>query len=119
MQEIKAYVRSEKVNAVLEALEKIGLTGVTVIDVMAVGPGLIDPEHVKYSMEYVERYSQIAKLEMICRGSDIDKIIDIIRKHAYTGGAGDGLIAVSEISRVVKIRSGRENYDALEGPLQE
>ena len=114
MKEIKAYIRTEKVNDVIKSLEEVGLTGVTVIDVMALGPGLIDESKAKYSMEYVERYSKVAKLELICGGNDVDTIIGIIRENAYTGGAGDGLIAVSEVQGVVKIRSGRVDEEALD-----
>lgn len=114
MKEIKAYIRTEKVNDVIESLEAIGLTGVTVIDVMALGPGLIDESKAKYSMEYVERYSKVAKLELICSGAAIETIIGIIRENAYTGGAGDGLIVVNDVDRVVKIRSGRADEEALD-----
>jgi len=114
MNEIKAYIRTEKVNDVIESLEEMGLTGVTVIDVMALGPGLIDESRAKYSMEYVERYSRVAKLELICSGEAVETIIGIIRENAYTGGAGDGLIAVSEVQNVVKIRSGRADEEALD-----
>jgi hypothetical protein len=65
MKEVKAYVRCQKVESVIETLEAAGIDGITIIDVMGLGP-LADPSTSKYSIECVERYSDVAKIEVVC-----------------------------------------------------
>lgn len=105
MKEIKAYVRCEKVDEVIDALERAGIEGITVIDVMGLGL-LADPRSAKYSMECVERYSKVAKLEVVSRDNDVHRILEIVRKNAYTGTRGDGLIFVTSVEMAVKVRTG-------------
>ncbi|MFQ6604034.1 MAG: P-II family nitrogen regulator [Fidelibacterota bacterium] len=113
MKEIKAYVRCTKVDEVILALKDKGFHNMTVIDVMALGRGMVDKHHYKYSIECIERYSTIAKLEIISSDEDAGQIIAIIRKAAYSGESGDGLILASPVEQVVKIRSGKTGAEAL------
>ncbi|RMD93185.1 MAG: P-II family nitrogen regulator [Calditrichaeota bacterium] len=112
VKEIKAYIRCEKAEEVVHALEDAGVSGVTLIDVMAVGPN-IDPKNYKYSIECVEKYQKVAKLEIICTDEEADQFVKVLRESAYTGMHGDGIISVSEIERLVKIRTGTEGPEAL------
>lgn len=105
MKEVKAYVRCQKVEEVIETLEEAGIDGITLIDVMGLGP-LADPKTAKYSIECVEKYSEVAKLEVVCRDDDVHRVVEIIRSGAYTGMRGDGIIFVSPVEMAVKIRSG-------------
>jgi nitrogen regulatory protein PII len=106
MQEVKAYIRCSKVEDVIEGLRELGIENMTVIDVMALGKGMVDPRHYKYSIECVEKYSEVAKLEIICSDSQAPLIMNTIRTKAYTGEPGDGLIAVSRIESAIKVRTG-------------
>lgn len=112
MKEIKAYIRCNKAEQVVSALEDAGVRGVTLIDVMAVGPN-IDPENYKYSIKCVARYQDVAKLEIVCADEDVDRYVEIIKRQAYTSNPGDGLISIAPIERVVKIRTGDEGAAAL------
>ncbi len=112
MKEIKAYVRTDRVNDIIQALEKAGVNGMTLIDVMAVGAN-IDPQNYKFSMSLVERYQKIAKLEIICRDADADRYVEIIRENGTTHSKGDGLITVSDVERLVKVRNGAEGEEVL------
>lgn len=112
MKEIKAYIRCQKAEEVIAALEEIGVGGITLIDVMGVGP-LADPNTAKYSVKCVEKYSEVAKLEVVCRDDETQKIIETIREKAYTGMKGDGMIFVSPVGMAVKIRTGAQNEQAL------
>lgn len=112
MKEIKAYIRCEKAEQVVHALEDASVKGVTLIDVMAVGSN-IDPKNYKYSIACVEKYQKVAKLEVICAEENVDRFVDIIRKEAYTSRQGDGIICVSDVERIVKIRTGEEGAAAL------
>jgi len=112
MKEIKAYIRCQKAEEVLDALDEIGVTDITLIDVMGVGK-LADPKTAKYSIKCVEKYSNVAKLEAVSQDSDVQRIVDTIRRVAYTGMKGDGMIFVSPIEMAVKIRTGAQNEKAL------
>jgi nitrogen regulatory protein PII len=74
MKEIKAYIRCQKAEEILNALEKIGINDITLIDVMGVG-ALADPKTAKYSIKCVEKYPDVAKLEVVCQDSDLQKTL--------------------------------------------
>lgn len=105
MKEVKAYIRCQKAESVIEALEAAGIDGITVIDVMGLGP-LADPSTSKYSISFVERYSDVAKIEVVCSDADMHRIVEVIRATAFTGMQGDGIVFVSPVEIAVKIRSG-------------
>jgi len=113
MKEIKAYIRCSKVEEVITALRTIGIENLTVVDVMALGKGMIDPEKYKYSIECVEKYSDVAKMEIVCTDEIVTTAMETIRKYAYTGNRGDGLIIVSDVEQALKIRSGVRGVSAL------
>ncbi|NOZ75051.1 MAG: P-II family nitrogen regulator [FCB group bacterium] len=114
MKEIKAYIRCTKVDEVILALKAIGIHDMTVIDVMALGRGMIDQDHYKYSIECIDRYSTVSKLEIIAADKKADKIVKTIRKSAYSGEPGDGLILVSPVEFAMKIRSGKVDERILQ-----
>ncbi len=113
MKEIKAFVRVYKVDRIIEALQNLGITDFTVGDVMGVGKHLEDLTDAEYSMEIIKKYSKISKLELVCRADKVQEIIAVLRKEAYTGMKGDGIIYVTPVETVVKIRTGAINSDAL------
>jgi len=112
MKEVKAYVRVFKVDDVIHALEKIEAPRLTAIDVRALGHE-VDEGDFHVSMEYGTTYTTMVKVELICSDSEVSKIVETIRRVAYTGRKGDGVIAVSEIGRLVSIRTGKEGEEAL------
>ncbi len=113
MKEIKAFVRVYKVDRIIEALQNLGITDFTIGDVMGVGKHLEDLADAEYSMEIIKKYSKIAKLELVCRADKVEKIVTVLRKEAYTGMKGDGIIYVTPVEMVIKIRTGAINGDAL------
>ena len=112
MKEVKAYIRCRKAEEVINALEENGIKGITLIDVMGMGR-MADPSTAKYSVKCVEKFSQISKLELVCDDKDVHSIVEMIRKHAYTGLKGDGIIFVTPIESAVKIRNGAVGDKAL------
>lgn len=112
MKEVKAYLRCQKVEEVIEALDQLGVNGITLIDVMGLG-AMADPHTSKYSMRCVERYSDVAKLEVVCREQDVHAIVRTIREHAYTGMKGDGMIFVVPVEMTIKIRTGAVGEEGL------
>ena len=112
MKEIKAYIRCRKAEEVIGALEENGVQGITLIDVMGVGQ-LVSSANAKYSIKCIQKYSEISKLEVVCRDEEVHKIVELIRKHAYTGMRGDGIIFVTPVEMAIKIRTGAIGEEAL------
>lgn len=113
MKIIKAYVRVGQLNEVVHSLEAAGFRSMTIIDVSALG-NLADPKEARYSLEFVEKYSKMAKIELVCSDKDSDTIVDIIKKRGCTHQHGDGIIFVSDVSRAVKIRTGEEGEEVVQ-----
>lgn len=112
MQEIKVYLRKEKVDDVVHALRDAGITHMTITHVWSLGSGM-DPEDFRVSFETGTQYTDKAKLEFVCSAPDVDVLIPIIEASARTGHSGDGIIFVSPVARAVKIRTGTEGRAAL------
>jgi nitrogen regulatory protein P-II 1 len=114
MLEIKAFVRVNMVDKVVQALETAGITNITVIDVRAIWSGSQErTREMKYSIELAERYMNVAKLETLVRDEDGDRVIELIRAAARTGRPGDGMIYALPVTSAVHVRTGRRNEDAL------
>lgn len=113
MKEIKAYVREERVDNVVRELEEAGFCCMTIVNVSGLG-GFADPKKAKYSFEFVEKYSKVIKIELVCNDEQVDRAIDAIIKGGRTQKPGDGIIFVSPIDRAVKIRTGDEGDDILQ-----
>ncbi len=108
MKEIKAYIRKEQAEIVIRKLEMAGITGMTVLDANALSQWA-DQESFSYSIDLVQKYSTVVKIELICNDDQEDTMVDVIKKYGYTGRSGDGWIFVSKIDRAVRIRTGEEN----------
>ena len=113
MKEIKAFIRRDKLTDVIGALRAAGVRSVTVVPVIPVG---IDAplDFIDISMATpIEHVRQIAKLELVCRDREFQTYADVIRRHAWTGERGDGLVFVSAVDDAVRIRTGAEGDAAL------
>ncbi len=108
MKEIKAYIRKEQAEIVIRKLEQAGVTGMTVLDASALSQWA-DQESFSYSIDLVQKYSTVVKIELICNDSQEDSLVEVIKKYGYTGRSGDGWIFVSDIERAIRIRTGEEN----------
>ena len=112
MQEIKAYLRKERVDGVVGALRAAGVTHMTVTHVQSLGSG-VDPDDFSISFETGTQYTEKAKLEFVCSAPEVDTLVPIIQASASTGHQGDGIIFVTPVVRAVKIRTGAEGREAL------
>jgi nitrogen regulatory protein P-II 1 len=114
MKEIKAYVRPSKIEAVIEELRGAGARDMTAIRVDAIGP-MADSDAEKHHLlrMHREKYSAIAKLEIVCSVEEAPRFCDVILVHAHTGAHGDGRIFVTPVERAVNIRTGSEGKEAL------
>lgn len=114
MKEIKAYIRPQFVDSVVEALEKAGAKDLTVLRVDAFGKlaGAEAEEH-RFSSKYAEKYSAVVKLELVSGDEDAARFADVIRQHAYTGQHGDGRVFIATVDEAVNIRTGATGIEAL------
>lgn len=106
MKLIKAYIRTNMIDKVINALEGGGFTDMTIVDVRAIRSG-IDPKDLEYSVELAERYMNVAKLEMVLQDEHVELAKETILKTARTGRKGDGLVYVSSVDEAVHIRTGK------------
>ena len=113
MREIKAFFRAQKTEAITDALDNLGVVDYTVIFVMGIGEHLSDTSESSYSIEVVKKYSNIAKLELVCKSERVPEITRVLREVAYTGTKGDGIIYVTPVEKAIKIRTGAVDSDAL------
>lgn len=98
-----------------EAMNSIGVTGMTVTNVMGCGT---QKGHIrKYRGVEIEEMNlnPKMKLEMVVSAVPVSQVIDTARKVLYTGNIGDGKIFVYDVDDVVKVRTGERGYDALQG----
>ncbi len=114
MKEIKAYVNEHFLEHVLGRLTEEGASDVAVSHVIALG-ALADAEQFRLKMfkQYWEKYSNIAKVEIVCADADVDRFVRVLREPFYTGDKGDGRIFILPVERAVNIRSGAEGDKAL------
>ncbi|NOX17775.1 MAG: P-II family nitrogen regulator [Chlorobi bacterium] len=108
MKEIKAYIRKDRADTVIRGLENAGVTGMTILDANALAEWA-DKKAFSYSIEYVQKYSTVVKLELICKASEVDNLVNVIAEAGKSGRSGDGWIFVSNIERSVRIKTGEVN----------
>ena len=113
MKEVKAFLRSEKAEEVIDALKDLGVTNLTVTDVKGIGQNLAPSDDSKYSVNLVQKYSKVTKLEIVCRAVDTARIVEVLRQAAYTGMQGDGMVYIVPVETAVKIKTGAKGGDAL------
>jgi nitrogen regulatory protein P-II 1 len=113
MKEIKAIIRPAKLLEVTEELHEIdGLPGVTIFEIKGFGKGKAKGAQDKVVYEMVEFMPRI-QLEVVVADEMVDRVVNIIQKHAHTGNTGDGKIFVSTVDEMVKIRTNERGMDAL------
>lgn len=106
MKEIKAFVKPYKVNDILSQLLQEGYPNTTVS--LAEWTGKFKNEDSTLSTHFSITDSKVAKIEIVCNDSDVDQIVNIISVKGRTGNPGDGLIYVSDIYKVIRVRTGLE-----------
>lgn len=114
MIKIEAIIRDDKFEDVKQAMNEIGVNGMTVSQVMGFGVQRGYKEIVR-GMEVETQMLPKIKLEIVVSSEEWERlVIDTIQKVAYTGAPGDGKIFTYEIRSALKIRTGEEGYEALQ-----
>jgi len=112
MKKIEAIIKPFKLDDVREALGEIGISGMTVSEVKGFGRQKGHTELYR-GAEYVVDFLPKVKLELVVNDDDVENCIEAINRSAKTGKIGDGKIFVTEVERVIRIRTGEENEEAI------
>ena len=112
MKKIEAVIKPFKLDEVKEALQQVGVQGITVIEAKGFGRQKGHTELYR-GAEYVVDFLPKVKLEVVLGDDMVEAAIDAIRKAAQTGRIGDGKIFVSSIEDVIRIRTGETGTDAI------
>lgn len=112
MRKIEAIIKPFKLDDVKDALNSIGITGMTISEVKGYGRQKGHTE-IYRGAEYIVDFIPKVKIEIVVAAEQADQVVDKIRMAANTGKIGDGKIFVLPIERVVRVRTGEENRDAV------
>ena len=112
MKLVTAIIKPFKLDDVREALSEIGVQGITVTEVKGFGRQKGHTELYR-GAEYVVDFLPKVKLEVAIGDSLLDQTLEAISKAANTGKIGDGKIFVSELSQIIRIRTGESGSEAL------
>ena len=112
MKKIEAIVKPFKLDEVKEALQGIGIQGMTVTEVKGFGRQKGHTELYR-GAEYVVDFLPKVKVEVVVKGDDVDRCIEAIIRAAKTGKIGDGKIFVTPVEEVVRIRTGETDESAV------
>ncbi|MBU2753923.1 P-II family nitrogen regulator [Acidithiobacillus sp. CV18-2] len=112
MKKIEAIVKPFKLDDVRDALQEMGIAGMTVTEVKGFGRQKGHTELYR-GAEYVVDFLPKLKMEVVVPDALVDRAVDAIVEAARTGKIGDGKVFVSEVSRIIRIRTGEEGDEAV------
>ena len=112
MKKVEAIIKPFKLDDVRESLAEIGITGMTVSEVKGFGRQKGHTELYR-GAEYMVDFLPKVKIELVIQDELLDQALEVIVDTARTGKIGDGKIFVTEIERVILIRTGEENEEAV------
>lgn len=103
MKIVKAYVRVNRAAQVVQALQKVGVPGVTAYVVHGIG-GETAPSFHGVDPFKPDNLPEVTKIEVICEEDRVDAVMTTIAQAAKTGYPGDGLVTVEDVEKMVRIR---------------
>ena len=112
MRKIEAIIKPFKLDEVREALNEIGVNGLTITEVKGFGRQKGHTELYR-GAEYVVDFLPKVKIEVVVVAKLVDSTIETIVKAARTGKIGDGKIFVTQVEQVVRVRTGELNEAAI------
>ncbi|MEM6713330.1 MAG: P-II family nitrogen regulator [Pseudomonadota bacterium] len=112
MKKIEAIIKPFKLDEVKEALQDVGLQGITVVEAKGFGRQKGHTELYR-GAEYVIDFLPKVKIEVVVNDDQADDAVEAIRKAAETGRIGDGKIFVSAIEQAIRIRTGETGAEAV------
>lgn len=112
MKLVTAIVKPHKLDDIKQALQDLGIQGLTVSEVRGYGRQRGHTE-VYRGAEYTVEFVPKVKLEILVSEVQVGDVVDTVVKHAQTGQVGDGKVFVTPVETIVRIRTGEEDADAL------
>ena len=112
MKKIQAIIKPFKLDDVKDALTEIGIKGMTISEVKGYGRQKGHTE-IYRGAEYVVDFIPKINIEIVVTADMVDQVVDTIRSAANTGKIGDGKILVIPIERIIRVRTGEEDHDAV------
>ncbi len=112
MKKVEAIIKPFKLDDVRESLSEIGITGMTAIEVKGFGRQKGHTELYR-GAEYVVDFLPKVKIEIVVSDEQVDRCIEVITEAARTGKIGDGKIFVTNVEKVIRIRTGEEDLAAI------
>ncbi len=112
MKKIEAVIKPFKLDDVKEALNEIGIQGMTISEVKGYGRQKGHKE-IYRGAEYVVDFIPKIKIEIVIDTDQADQVVDKIREAANTGKIGDGKIFVIPVEQAVRVRTGETGVDAI------
>ena len=112
MKKIEAIIKPFKLDEVKEALQEVGLTGITVTEAKGFGRQKGHTELYR-GAEYVVDFLPKVKLEVVVPDAQAEQVVEAIAAAAATGRIGDGKIFVSNIESALRIRTGEKDEAAI------
>lgn len=113
MKEIRAIIQPHMLTKVMDALHNCEhFPGATISDCQGQGRGRGGGGHYVATQDTIF-FAKKVRLEILCADSVCDHLVGVIGTAAHTGNSGDGVISVSEVGRVLRIRSGKEQEEAV------
>jgi nitrogen regulatory protein P-II 1 len=112
MKKIEAIIKPFKLDEVKDALQEVGLQGITVVEAKGFGRQKGHSEQHR-GAEYVVDFLPKVKIEVVCEDDMLDRAVEAITVAARTGRIGDGKIFISAIEEAVRIRTGERGVAAI------
>ncbi|MBG5949012.1 nitrogen regulatory protein P-II [Proteus vulgaris] len=112
MKKIEAIIKPFKLDDVREALGEVGITGMTVTEVKGFGRQKGHTELYR-GAEYMVDFLPKVKIEIVVADEIVETCVDTIMTTAQTGKIGDGKIFVFDVNRVIRIRTGEQDEEAI------
>ena len=112
MKKIEAIIKPFKLDDVKEALNEVGIQGMTVTEVKGYGRQKGHKE-IYRGAEYVVDFIPKLKIEIVVEAKRVDEVIKAIRQAANTGKIGDGKIFVLPVETAIRVRTGERGSDAI------
>ncbi len=112
MKKVEAVIKPYKLDDVKDALQDVGVTGLTVIEAKGFGRQKGHTELYR-GAEYVVDFLPKIKIEIVLASEQVDRAIKAICTAANTGRIGDGKIFVTPVEQVIRVRTGEVGGDAL------
>ena len=112
MKKIEAIIKPFKLDEVKEALNEVGLQGITVLEAKGFGRQKGHTELYR-GAEYIVDFLPKVKIELFVEESMLDRAVEAIQQAAHTGRIGDGKIFILPVENAVRIRTGETGSEAI------